>query len=191
MDFSNSSDDKGTLFDIENAIVNISDSIYPIDFNNTLSNRNHKKGYSLPSDAPLIICLYSSIFILSVVGNALVILTLAQNKRMRTVTNVFLLNLAISDLLLGVFCMPFTLIGSLLRNFIFGEAMCRMINYFQEQLAWHLFQMTRDLAVYWKKLSIHLKLIYSNFQWEKQFSSTTMGMPMYKSSSKLASRWKE
>ncbi|GFQ99758.1 cholecystokinin receptor type A [Trichonephila clavata] len=131
MDYLNSSDDKGTIFDIENTFVNISDSIYPIDFNNSLSNRNNKKGYTLPSDAPLIICLYSTIFILSVVGNALVILTLAQNKRMRTVTNVFLLNLAISDLLLGVFCMPFTLIGSLLRNFIFGEAMCRMINYFQ------------------------------------------------------------
>ncbi|XP_055928738.1 neuropeptide FF receptor 2-like [Argiope bruennichi] len=131
MEFTNSSEDRGTIFDFESAIVNMTDGIYPLDFNTTLNNRNRQKGYSLPSDAPLIICLYSSIFILSVVGNALVILTLAQNKRMRTVTNVFLLNLAISDLLLGVFCMPFTLIGSLLRNFIFGEVVCRLINYFQ------------------------------------------------------------
>ncbi|XP_022243868.1 cholecystokinin receptor-like [Limulus polyphemus] len=50
---------------------------------------------------------------------------------MRTVTNTFLLNLAISDLLLGVFCMPFTLVGSLLRNFIFGDLMCRLIPYLQ------------------------------------------------------------
>lgn len=41
----------------------------------------------------LIIPLYAIIFLLSVVGNLLVILTLAQNKRMRTVTNVYLLNL--------------------------------------------------------------------------------------------------
>uniref|UniRef100_T1JFW0 G-protein coupled receptors family 1 profile domain-containing protein n=1 Tax=Strigamia maritima TaxID=126957 RepID=T1JFW0_STRMM len=77
------------------------------------------------------ITLYSIILLLSVVGNFLVIVTLVQNKRMRTVTNVFLLNLAISDLLLGIFCMPFTLTGSLLRKFIFGEFMCKALPYFQ------------------------------------------------------------
>lgn len=77
------------------------------------------------------ISLYSIIFILSVVGNGLVILTLAQNHRMRTVTNVFLLNLSISDLLLAVFCMPFTIIPQLMRKFIFGEFMCITIRYFQ------------------------------------------------------------
>lgn len=41
----------------------------------------------------VIVPLYAVIFLLSVVGNFLVILTLAQNKRMRTVTNVYLLNL--------------------------------------------------------------------------------------------------
>ena len=75
--------------------------------------------------------LYSLIFLLSVVGNTLVIVTLAQNRRMRTVTNVFLLNLSISDLLLAVFCMPFTLIPTLLRNFIFGKTMCVLIRYLQ------------------------------------------------------------
>uniref|UniRef100_A0A182W4X1 G-protein coupled receptors family 1 profile domain-containing protein n=1 Tax=Anopheles minimus TaxID=112268 RepID=A0A182W4X1_9DIPT len=79
----------------------------------------------------LIIPLYAIIFLLSVVGNLLVILTLAQNKRMRTVTNVYLLNLAISDLLLGVFCMPFTLAGQVLRRFVFGSVMCKLIPYFQ------------------------------------------------------------
>lgn len=41
----------------------------------------------------LIIPLYGTIFLLSVVGNSLVLITLARNKRMRTVTNVYLLNL--------------------------------------------------------------------------------------------------
>ncbi|XP_069952389.1 uncharacterized protein [Cherax quadricarinatus] len=74
---------------------------------------------------------YVIIFLLGVVGNTLVIVTLLQNRKMRTITNVFLLNLAFSDLLLGVFCMPFTLVGSLLRDFIFGPIMCRLIPYFQ------------------------------------------------------------
>lgn len=78
--------------------------------------------------------LYGAILCLAVVGNILVILTLVQNRRMRTITNVFLLNLAISDMLLGVLCMPFTLIGTLLRDFVFGEAMCKLLPYLQGEL---------------------------------------------------------
>ncbi|KAG6796368.1 cholecystokinin receptor-like [Apis mellifera caucasica] len=79
----------------------------------------------------LIVPLYGIIFLLSIVGNSLVLITLARNKRMRTVTNVYLLNLAVSDLLLGVFCMPFTLLGQVLKNFVFGITMCKLIPYFQ------------------------------------------------------------
>ncbi|XP_055709055.1 cholecystokinin receptor-like isoform X2 [Phlebotomus papatasi] len=75
--------------------------------------------------------LYAVIFLLAVIGNSLVILTLVQNKRMRTITNVFLLNLAVSDLLLGVLCMPFTLVGTLLRDFVFGELMCKFLPFLQ------------------------------------------------------------
>lgn len=77
------------------------------------------------------IFLYSVIFLLAVIGNLLVILTLIQSRRMRTITNLFLLNLAISDLFLGVFCMPFTLVGWLLRDFIFGGLMCKLLPYLQ------------------------------------------------------------
>ncbi|KAK3100798.1 hypothetical protein FSP39_025456 [Pinctada imbricata] len=79
----------------------------------------------------VVIPLYVLIFLASVIGNTLVILTLIQNERMRTVTNVFLLNLSISDLLLAVFCMPFTFIPVMLKNFIFGEIMCISIRYLQ------------------------------------------------------------
>lgn len=75
--------------------------------------------------------LYTTILLLAVTGNALVILTLVQNRRMRTITNVFLLNLAVSDILLGVLCMPFTLIGTLLRDFVFGGLMCKLLPYLQ------------------------------------------------------------
>jgi hypothetical protein len=56
-----------------------------------------KKGGNFETD--LIVPLYAVIFVLSVVGNALVLITLLQNRRMRTVTNVFLLNLVSSFLL--------------------------------------------------------------------------------------------
>lgn len=78
--------------------------------------------------------LYATILLLAITGNALVILTLIQNRRMRTITNVFLLNLAVSDILLGVLCMPFTLVGTLLRDFVFGEIMCKFLPYLQGEL---------------------------------------------------------
>lgn len=84
------------------------------------------------ADVPIwVIPCYSIILLCAVVGNLLVVLTLVQNRRMRTITNVFLLNLAISDILLGVLCMPVTLVGTLLRNFIFGEFLCKFIPFAQ------------------------------------------------------------
>lgn len=78
-----------------------------------------------------IIIPYSIIFLLSVVGNSLVIMTLIRHEKMRTVTNVFLLNLAISDLLLAVFCMPFSLVPMFMQEFIFGPVVCVLLRYAQ------------------------------------------------------------
>lgn len=83
----------------------------------------------LDGDHTLRILLYSLIFILSVIGNLLIIVVLTVNKRMRTVTNTFLLSLAVSDLMMAIFCMPFTLIPSILKDFIFGAAMCKIVSY--------------------------------------------------------------
>ncbi|XP_070612663.1 cholecystokinin receptor type A [Erythrolamprus reginae] len=81
-------------------------------------------------DKTVRIFLYSLIFLLSVLGNTLVIIVLIRSKRIRTVTNLFLLSLAISDLMLCFFCMPFTLIPNLLQDFIFGSSICKIASYF-------------------------------------------------------------
>lgn len=52
----------------------------------------------------LIIPLYGTIFFLSIVGNSLVLITLARNKRMRTVTNVYLLNLVSLPRCIWILC---------------------------------------------------------------------------------------
>ncbi|KAL8598787.1 hypothetical protein ACOMHN_033350 [Nucella lapillus] len=106
---------------------------FPEDVYN-ISKTNFSDGgeYVVPRiSAEIQIGLYMLIFLLAVVGNLLILVTLFQNKRMRTVTNVFLVNLALSDLLLAVFCMPFTLVPVILRNFIFGAAMCVLLRYLQ------------------------------------------------------------
>lgn len=92
-------------------------------------------GFLLAEWQPAVqILLYSLIFLLSVLGNTLVITVLIRNKRMRTVTNIFLLSLAVSDLMLCLFCMPFNLIPNLLKDFIFGSAVCKTTTYFMGEL---------------------------------------------------------
>ncbi|GAA6084802.1 neuropeptide FF receptor 1 like 2, partial [Tachysurus ichikawai] len=69
--------------------------------------------HSLPVAASLTIA-YLFIFLLCMVGNGLVCLIVLENRRMRTVTNLFIFNLAVSDLLVGVFCIPTTLVDNLI-----------------------------------------------------------------------------
>lgn len=47
----------------------------------------------------VLISIYGLIFLLAIIGNLLVLLVIVSNKAMRNVTNYFLLNLAIADLL--------------------------------------------------------------------------------------------
>ncbi|KAL7856493.1 hypothetical protein SRHO_G00153920, partial [Serrasalmus rhombeus] len=64
--------------------------------------------------ATIFILAYILIFFLCMVGNLLVCFIVLKNKQMRTVTNIFILNLAISDLLVGIFCLPITLADNLI-----------------------------------------------------------------------------
>lgn len=51
--------------------------------------------------------LYGSISIISIIGNSLIILTIIKSKRMRNVTNFFICNLALSDIIIGFLVSPF------------------------------------------------------------------------------------
>lgn len=87
-------------------------------------------------DQTVRIVLYSLIFLLSVLGNSLIITVLVRNRRMRTVTNLFLLSLSVSDLMVSIVCIPFTLIPNLMRNFIFGTGICKLVMYFMGESGW-------------------------------------------------------
>ena len=51
--------------------------------------------------------LYGLISIISIVGNSLIICTIVRNKRMRNVTNFFICNLALADIVIGFLVSPF------------------------------------------------------------------------------------
>ncbi|KAM7326501.1 hypothetical protein ACRRTK_014979 [Alexandromys fortis] len=79
-----------------------------------------------PQVAAIFISSYFLIFFLCMVGNTVVCFIVIRNKHMHTVTNFFILNLAISDLLVGIFCMPITLLDNIIAGWPFGSSMCKI-----------------------------------------------------------------
>ncbi|XP_058153231.1 neuropeptide FF receptor 2 [Dasypus novemcinctus] len=79
-----------------------------------------------PQVAAIFIISYFLIFFLCMVGNTVVCFIVIRNKDMHTVTNLFILNLAISDLLVGIFCMPITLLDNIIVGWPFGSTMCKI-----------------------------------------------------------------
>ncbi|NXJ52329.1 CCR5 protein, partial [Spizaetus tyrannus] len=76
--------------------------------------------------AKLLPPLYSLVVIFGLAGNMLVVLILVKYKRLKSMTDIYLLNLAISDLLF-VFSLPFWAYYAV-HDWIFGEALCRILS---------------------------------------------------------------
>ena len=62
---------------------------------------------------------YGLVFIIGLIGNILVIITVARGGRLvchHSVTDIFLANLAVADLLVIIACLPFTLVSHLINR---------------------------------------------------------------------------
>ncbi|XP_004634330.1 alpha-1D adrenergic receptor [Octodon degus] len=69
--------------------------------------------------------IFLAAFILTAVaGNLLVILSVACNRHLQTVTNYFIVNLAVADLLLSTTVLPFSATMEVLGFWAFGRAFC-------------------------------------------------------------------
>ncbi|XP_022797944.1 orexin receptor type 1-like [Stylophora pistillata] len=75
---------------------------------------------------------YCVIILFSLVGNSIVIFTVWRNNSMRSVTNLFIGNLAASDLLITFLGMPNMITQLYLgQKWIFGDAICKIVVFFQ------------------------------------------------------------
>lgn len=77
------------------------------------------------------IMIYVLIFIMGVFGNVLVCFVVFRNKLMQSVTNLFITNLALSDILLCILAVPFTPSYTFLKRWIFGTVLCHLVPYAQ------------------------------------------------------------
>ncbi|XP_067405542.1 pyroglutamylated RF-amide peptide receptor isoform X2 [Emydura macquarii macquarii] len=71
------------------------------------------------------------IFAQALFGNCLVLYVVTRKKAMRTVTNIFICSLALSDLLIAFFCIPFTMLQNISSNWLGGAFACKMVPFVQ------------------------------------------------------------
>ncbi|EGW01330.1 Pyroglutamylated RFamide peptide receptor [Cricetulus griseus] len=75
----------------------------------------------LPARAKLAFALAGAlIFALALFGNSLVVYVVTRSKAMRTVTNIFICSLALSDLLIAFFCIPVTMLQNISDKWLGG-----------------------------------------------------------------------
>ncbi|XP_043263977.1 prolactin-releasing peptide receptor-like isoform X1 [Colletes gigas] len=102
------------------------------------ANNNDSNRWTVENDATsdaivqlIFYIFYGNIFVLGVFGNALVCFVVARNRQMQTVTNLFITNLALSDVLLCVLAVPFTPLYTFMGGWIFGKTLCHLVPYAQ------------------------------------------------------------
>jgi neuropeptide F receptor len=74
---------------------------------------------------------YIIIFLLGMFGNFLVCFVVARQRTMQTVTNFFITNLAVADILLCLFCVTLTPTYTFLGRWIFGKFLCHFLAFLQ------------------------------------------------------------
>ncbi|XP_060833784.1 neuropeptide SIFamide receptor-like isoform X2 [Rhopalosiphum padi] len=93
--------------------------------------QKYRMRYS-PEVTVLFCIAYTAVFVVGFVGNMSVVLVVYKNVRMQSSpTNIFIVNLAVADLLVIVVCVPFTLIGSITTEWRLGLVICKLVPYFQ------------------------------------------------------------
>ena len=77
-----------------------------------------------------LVIVYILTFLLGLVGNVLVCFAIWRNKKMRTVTNIFLVNLAATDLGVIIVCLPPALVADVTDTWFLGTAFCKIHLFF-------------------------------------------------------------
>ncbi|XP_076072407.1 substance-P receptor-like [Mytilus galloprovincialis] len=96
------------------------------DIENIYQNLKNKTNIA-PASSEIVIVLallYGLISLVAVLGNGLVILVVLTKNNMQTLTNIFIANLACSDVALGIFVIPFQFQTAILQRWVVAEFMC-------------------------------------------------------------------
>ncbi|KAL4232199.1 hypothetical protein ACF0H5_009774 [Mactra antiquata] len=73
------------------------------------------------------VMMYVILFFIGLSGNSLVVYVVLRNKAMQSITNIFITNLAVSDIMICLFSVPFTPLSYFMKSWIFGEVLCHIV----------------------------------------------------------------
>ncbi|XP_014485900.1 PREDICTED: orexin receptor type 2-like [Dinoponera quadriceps] len=79
----------------------------------------------------VLIAMHSVVFVVGLIGNALVCMAVYRNHSMRTVTNYFIVNLAVADLLVLLICLPPSVLWDVTETWFLGLKLCKAVPYLQ------------------------------------------------------------
>lgn len=113
-----------------------------------------------------LVATYSVLILSGSTGNGLVCLVVARKPQMRTPRNIFIINLAVSDLLLCLFTMPLTLTEILVKVWPLGEFMCKMTSTLQ---ATSIFVSTMSITAI--ALDRYNAILYPTREWNKRLGA--------------------
>lgn len=73
--------------------------------------------------------IYGVIIVLSLLGNTIVILVILRCKPMQSITNLFITNLAVSDILMSLVAAPFTPIAAFSDTWVLPQFFCKLLGF--------------------------------------------------------------
>ncbi|CAH2066726.1 unnamed protein product, partial [Iphiclides podalirius] len=121
----------GNIWEIENATENLDivDDSFNLNKNESQAFLNDEYIFDRTDVRAIFITLYTIVFCCCFFGNLLVILVVTLSRRLRSITNFFLANLAVADLCVGVFCVFQNLTIYLIPSWVFGDFLCKMYQF--------------------------------------------------------------
>lgn len=99
-----------------------------------INNGYYKDFTQIPAVLATIIGIYIIVIVLAICGNMLVIWTVWKNNHMHTVTNYYIVNLAVSDFLVSAIVTPLKLLeftAPCRWNIFRSDGLCSFMSYFQ------------------------------------------------------------
>ncbi|XP_077977500.1 RYamide receptor-like [Glandiceps talaboti] len=79
-----------------------------------------------------VVAVFSITFMLIILRNGAVILVSTRANKISADLKVYLISLAIADIGMGVFCLPFLVSETILQEWVFGDVMCPLVKYAQK-----------------------------------------------------------
>jgi len=111
-------------------------------YSNSSSNYSYCHEYikkETPVEINLKLLAYTIAFIVAIIGNGLVIAIVLRKRQFKTTANMFIINMAFSDILMALVCMPTTMLiitaqdkqGQIIDKGLLADVLCKMFPFLQ------------------------------------------------------------